>query len=94
MARFRKKPVVIEAVRYDGTKASFDAIWDWMKGDDPDSPMCGYSGPDDDHPGDFGIKTLEGNMTASPGDWVIRGVRGEFYPCKADIFDLTYEPVE
>ena len=40
------------------------------------------------------IPTLEGAMTASPGDWIIRGVQGEFYPCKPDIFAETYEPVE
>lgn len=41
----------------------------------------------------FVIGTLEGNMTASPGDWIIRGVQGEFYPCKPDIFAATYEAV-
>lgn len=40
------------------------------------------------------IETLEGIMVASPGDWIITGVKGEQYPCKSDIFDLTYEPVE
>ena len=38
------------------------------------------------------ITTLEGEMTASPGDWIIKGVKGEFYPCKPDIFEATYEP--
>ena len=40
------------------------------------------------------ISTLEGAMTVSPGDWVITGVKGEHYPCKPDIFEMTYEPVE
>jgi hypothetical protein len=40
------------------------------------------------------IETLEGILTASPGDWVIKGVNGEFYPCKPDVFEKTYEPVE
>jgi hypothetical protein len=40
------------------------------------------------------ISTLEGDLRASPGDWIIRGVKGEFYPCKPDIFAATYEPVE
>jgi hypothetical protein len=39
------------------------------------------------------IATLEGDMTASPGDWIIKGVKGEFYPCKPDIFEATYEPL-
>jgi hypothetical protein len=42
----------------------------------------------------FIIKTLEGEMTVSPGDWIIQGVNGELYPCKPDIFEKTYEPVE
>lgn len=40
------------------------------------------------------IETLEGDITASLGDWIIKGVKGEFYPCKPDIFDATYEPAE
>ena len=44
--------------------------------------------------GSFWIKTLEGTMTAFPGDWIIRGVKGELYPCKPDIFAATYEPKE
>ena len=40
------------------------------------------------------IPTLEGTMIASPGDYIIRGVQGEFYPCRADIFEQTYEPVD
>lgn len=40
------------------------------------------------------IETLEGTMRAEPGDWIIKGVKGEYYPCKPDIFALTYEPVE
>ena len=39
------------------------------------------------------IPTLEGTMIASPGDWIIKGVKGEFYPCKPDVFDITYEKV-
>lgn len=40
------------------------------------------------------VKTLEGNMYVTPGDWIITGVKGEHYPCKPDIFEATYEPVE
>ena len=91
MPMFRKKPVVIEAMRFNGSQASFDRIWDWMGGDD--GPNMGYSGTESE-PESFGVKTLEGVMTCSCGDWVIKGVKGEFYPCKPDIFDATYEPVE
>lgn len=90
--KFRKKPVVIEAMKFDGTKETFDAIWDWMKGDDSDSPMLGHDGPTESPTG-FGIKTLEGTMRCKIGDWVVKGVKGEFYPCKPDIFEATYEEV-
>ena len=46
------------------------------------------------HEGELAIKTLEGVMIANVGDWIIRGVQGELYPCKPDIFALTYEPAE
>ena len=59
--KFRKKPVVIEAVQLTETTK---------------------------------IKTLEGTMTGNPGDWLITGVNGEQYPCKPDIFEKTYEPVD
>lgn len=62
MTRYRKKPVVIDAERWDG-------------------------------PGTYPIETLEGIMTASPGDWIITGVKGERYPCKPEIFEATYEEV-
>jgi hypothetical protein len=82
--RFRKKPVVIEAVQFDGTYKCF--IEDI-------EPFCeGNTGPfvlDK-----FTIHTLEGNHTASPGDWIIKGIKGEFYPCKPDIFEATYELAE
>jgi len=80
--KFRKKPVVIEARRYTGD--NYEAIDDWMTG--------GFWNLEDD--GRLAIKTLEGVIYASPGDWIIRGVNGEYYPCKPDIFEKTYEPVE
>jgi hypothetical protein len=92
--RFRKRPVVIEAMIYDGSKESFVAIWEWMEratGDDNGGPNQGYTGTEK-NPGKFGILTLEGKIFASPGDVIIRGVKGEFYPCKPDIFSATYEP--
>lgn len=78
---YRKKPVAIEAMQYDGTNGF--AIYEWMQGvhtitDERTSLM---------------IETLEGTMRAAIGDFIIRGIRGEFCPCKPDIFSETYEEV-
>lgn len=90
MPQFRKKPVVIEAVQWHG--ANVQEILDF-----------GMTGPQPSWGDDFTVNseasevyilTKEGKMTASLNDWIIRGVQGEFYPCKPDIFDATYEPVE
>jgi hypothetical protein len=80
--QYRKKPIVIEAVQWNGQNyaelrefvgESLSAQWG----------VGGYC---------F-IDTLEGRMNAAVGDWIIRGVKGEFYPCKPDIFEQTYEAV-
>lgn len=91
MAKFRKKPVVIEAVRLlpDTLQEVYDFLGITNKGG---FSRCG-SGIDPED-GLFKIATLEGVMVASVGDWIIRGVNGEFYPCKPDIFEATYESVE
>lgn len=81
--KFRKKPVVIEAVQFHGSKESANAIWKWMG-----RATVNHDG------GDLLIETLEGVMRANPSDWIIKGVKGEFYPCKPDIFAATYEPAE
>lgn len=83
MSRFRKKPVVVEAVQFTGKN---DAEIKAFVGND------GFD-PEDTRPS-WRIRTLEGVMRADVGDWIIRGVKGEFYPCKPDIFEATYEPVE
>lgn len=84
--KYRKKPVVIEA-RQTGQDYDEDVdILGWCNGFLPHA---------DDLEGTdwlFGIRTLEGDVMVSSGDWVIRGVQGEFYPCKPDIFEATYEP--
>ena len=77
--KYRKRPVVIEAVQYLGTGDSFEEIDEFVDG-------CLYV--EDDKP--F-IKTLEGNMFISVNDYVIKGIQGEFYPCKPEIFESTYE---
>ena len=98
MPKFRKKPVEIEAMQWDGSHASIDAICDWANGGDDsyDDPTVtyGYSDVDDVHEDSVSIWTLEGDMRVSPNDYVIKGVAGEFYPCKPDIFAATYEEVE
>lgn len=84
MAKFRKKPVVIEAVRwYPVVHPSYTADMPTLK----DSASVTRGWP-------IGmIETLEGRMFVHPGDWIITGVKGERYPCKPDIFELTYEAV-
>ncbi|HYF53208.1 MAG TPA: hypothetical protein VEA41_03010 [Salinarimonas sp.] len=93
--KFRKKPVVIEALQFDGSLGSVQEICDWAN-PDADEPWVDYVlQPDVDHrPHDVMIHTLEGEMSVSVGDWVIKGVKGEFYPIKEEIFRETYEPVE
>lgn len=90
--KFRKRPVVIEAIRYDGTRDSFDMIYEWAnpKLSVLEAPVtCEKDGTNER----LFVETLEGTMRADPGDWIVRGVKGEFYPCKPDIFALTYEAV-
>lgn len=87
--QFRKKPVVIEAMQFNGGwSGDGRVILDWMV--NGGNWTAGGSG----EPGTLNIHTLEGVMTAVEGDWIIRGVKGEFYPCKPDIFAATYESVE
>lgn len=82
---FRKKPVTISAMQFDGTPESAKAITEWMA-------AHGAPGlPAYTEQKSLAIDTLEGTMTASVNDWVIRGVKGEFYPCKPDIFAESYE---
>lgn len=85
MAKFRKKPVVIDAVLWDGTNV--DEVLGFIM---PTGEARRVGSAPCDR---ILISTREGEMTASTGDWIIRGVKGEFYPCKPDIFDATYEAV-
>lgn len=80
---FRKKPVVIEAVQWDGTDESAAII---AAAFDVDAERLEFGG------GVLDVATLEGGLSASPGDWIIRGIQGELYPVKPDIFQQTYEP--
>ena len=88
--KFIKKPVVIEAMPFDGSWESAKPILDWIV----ENNAFDLSGPTwfDRADGELRIHTLEGTLSASAGDWIIRGIKGEFYPCKPDIFKETYEP--
>ena len=79
--KYRKKPVVVEAIEYDGVNLKRLAEFMGLK-------YCTL-----DRSNNLVIETLEGSMRASVGDYVIKGVEGELYPCKPDIFEQTYEPV-
>lgn len=82
MARFRKKPVVIEAVQWTGLSSEKELL----ELTDGEARKWQFT-----LSGSIVIPTLEGEMTAKIGDWIIKGVKGEFYPCKPDIFHATYE---
>ncbi len=91
MAKYRKKPVVIEAVQFVGDNGMDISVW--SEGKVYSSPILEPTG--DNPAGHYvQINTLEGVMTAIVGDWIIKGVKGEFYPCKPDIFEATYEKVD
>lgn len=93
MPKFRKKPIVIEAIQLDMVEAYKDTgeawwsfVYRWAENLGADTSKwvaCSKDG--------IKIPTLEGVMLAKPDDWIIRGVSGEFYPCKPDIFDATYD---
>lgn len=84
MPKFRKKPVVIEAIKWDGEEDTFDVVLEW--GAENEDRTFAQS------EGSLYIATLEGEMRADKGDWIIRGIKGEVYPCKPDIFVETYDP--
>lgn len=86
MAKYRKKPVVIDAHKWEGNwENAKEFCPELIDGgaDHSTSPIVSWP---------VFIRTLEGTMTAVLGDWIIKGVNGEYYPCKPDIFEKTYEP--
>ena len=90
--KYRKRPVEVEAMQWDGSFVHAIAIWSWMRSGlrKPANEFCTLNSDG----ARILIPTLEGTMTAARGDWIIKGVKGEFYPCKPDIFEATYEPCE
>lgn len=93
MPKFRKKNVVIEAVHFDGSHDSALEVVAWAKSPDVKVSSIPSKPPLRSMDWIVSIKTLEGTMTASADDWVIRGVKDELYPCKPDIFRDTYDAV-
>lgn len=88
LKRYRKKPVEIDAIQLEPYNPG--EIVGWINENGGDAFMRG--GPEGGSiGGTVAIKTLEGTMWADQGDWIIRGVKGEFYPCKPDVFEATYE---
>lgn len=83
ITRFRSKPCEISAVRFDGLYENALAIVAWADG--------AVSAANGDRT--LSIKTLEGTMTAQVGDWIVKGLKGEFYPVKSDIMEMKYEPI-
>ena len=90
MARYRKRPVEIEALQFTGGNSGQVAQFIIDGG----GTFRAETHPTDGAQDIFYIPTLEGEMRAVDGDWIIKGVQGEFYPCKPDIFAATYEAVE
>lgn len=100
--KFRKKPVVIEAMGWPGGPGSASEVINWMLENGatgrwreelkerraPNGELSQMAAPEK-----IRIDTLEGTITATPGDFIIKGVKGEFYPCKPDIFAATYDAV-
>jgi len=87
--KFIKKPVFIDATQWDGTLSGVHQIQASL----PTLVTIGLSSHSTRNTvSEWRIGTLEGGHIVSPGDWIITGVKGEHYPCKPDIFALTYEP--
>ncbi|AZB54445.1 hypothetical protein EBL89_03575 [Cereibacter sphaeroides] len=90
MALYRKKPVVIEAEQFLGTMATANRVLAFIGAHGGNARRADNGKPE----AGIIIPTREGDMLASPGDWIIRGVQGEFYPCKPEIFAATYDLAE
>jgi len=101
MPKYRKKPVVIEAVQVKATDFNGKTFDGHPFSDHPEWLEQALSAnqiipvtPNGTDYAEWEISTLEGTMLASPGNWIIRGVNGELYPCRNDVFEKTYERVE
>lgn len=88
MGFYTKKPITIEAIQWDGTSKSYQEIQELNK----DGKFIISSMGNRTEGIELTIPTLEGDMKASKGDWIIKGIKGEIYPCKPDIFEESYNP--
>ena len=88
MGQYRKKPVVIEAIQFTGDFGNIEKLIQWSN-----KQVWQNTSGFGEFLGTLSINTLEGVMTASKGDFIIKGVQGELYPCKPDIFEKTYEEI-
>lgn len=84
--KYRKKPLIVEAVQFTGE--NFREIRDTLTPKNEESPLGLLAN------GNIQVWTLEGPLRANKGDWIIKGIMGECYPCKPDIFEATYEEVK
>lgn len=99
---WRKRPVTIEAVQWDGTAAGATPIIEWVLDGDGTARFheqipAFVTGDREEHPAvpaHLAIDVVGGVASAEPGDWIIRGVEGEFYPCPRTVFEATYEPAD
>lgn len=100
MYKFQKKPVVIEAFQMTKERRQDNSEWpQWLHeawNEDPANPNALFPSdfPVSDGTDELEISTLEGTLRVSFNDWIIKGVQGELYPCKPDIFEQTYDAVE
>lgn len=101
--QYRKKPVTIEAMQFPLGGIAQGAVARWVRENGGDARLYdGFVRKSEEPLSDgsryywesMSIKTLEGTMTAYPGDYIIKGIEGEFYPCRSDIFQKTYEVAE
>ena len=96
--KFRKKPVIIEAFQMTPARRVDNSEWpEWLNAawqGDRETQGAVYPTVEGTGDGTISIGTLEGQHLVSWGDWIIRGVAGELYPCKPDIFETTYEPAD
>lgn len=88
--KYRKKPLVIDAYKFGGG----EEFPEWFLGALLKNEVAFVDGDRDDKKTTIKVQTLEGVMIANNGDYIIRGVKGEIYPCKSDIFEMTYEKVK
>lgn len=93
MAKFRRKPIVVEAMQFEANYKGAQKIIDWVNKETGWNPDKNTDPPIMYYYGDLTIRTLEGDMHASDGDWIVKGTEGEFFPVKPKIFKKTYEAV-